>query len=310
MPVDAKVGDALKGNNVVALVLLAALVCAGACHGRKAGPAPSRSAAALGDALEPAFVARALRQIGGAHFHGAVRLSVGRADAAPIAVTTTTDAWIDRAGNYRFCEENDRDGGREVVLHGRELFVALRYGKMIRRVAEEPEPSRLLAEALGGPAAVLELVSPQARITPAGTDSVGGVPAVVFSLALADGVPAIRTAGSTWSGLRAWRGRVSIESLSGRMVVDEASGALVRADLTASFKAIGDAGPVQGSVDVHTILTDVASTPPIQPPAAEELVLRQRTLPEMHELLRGIGEPRSGAEPQRRAAAASHEARP
>jgi hypothetical protein len=48
----------------------------------------------------------------------------------------------------------------------------------------------------------------------------------------------------------------------------------------------------------------------VQPPAAEELVLRQRTLPEMHELLRGIAEPRSAAEPQRRVAAPSHEAHP
>ena len=28
--------------------------------------------------------------------------------------------------------------------YGRELAVALRYGKMIRRIAEEPEPSRML----------------------------------------------------------------------------------------------------------------------------------------------------------------------
>ena len=237
-----------------------------------------------------------------------VRFSVGRPGAAPLSVTTTTDVWVDRAGNYHFHEENDRDGGREVVLYGRELSVALRYGKMIRRVAEEPEPSRLLAEALGGPAAAFELVTPQARITPAGTDMVGGAKATVFSIGLDDGAPRVPVPGGALGGLRAWRGTVSIDALTGRMVVDDGSGALVKADLTAAFKIVGDSGPEQGSLDVHTLVTNIASTPPVEPPAAEELVLRQRTFPEMHDLLRGIAEPRAAAEPQRRAAAPSHEA--
>ena len=57
------------------------------------------------------------------------------------------------AGNYRIVESNDRDGGREVVVRGRDLYVALRYGKMIRRAAEQPEPDQLLQQALGGPSA-------------------------------------------------------------------------------------------------------------------------------------------------------------
>jgi len=300
----------LKGNNVVALVLLADLIGAGACRGRKVEPGSVPRAAALGEAVQPAFLARALRQVGGAHFHGVTRLSVGRAGGAPISVTTTTDVWEDRAGNYRFREENDRDGGREVVLYGRELSVALRYGKMIRRVAEEPEPSRLLAEALGGPAAALELVAAQARITPEGTEAIGGAPASVSALALGEGAPRVPGRGSSISGLRAWRGTVSIESLTGGMLVDDASGALLRADLTATFKATDDSVAERGSLEVHALVSEIGSTPPIQPPSAEELVLRQRTLPEMRELLRGIAEPRGAAEPQRRAAAPAREARP
>jgi len=301
----------LKGNNVVAPVLLAALIGAGACHGRRAEPGAARRAAALAEAVQPSFLARALRQVGGAHFHGVSRFAVGRSGAPPLSVTTTTDVWVDRAGNYRFREENDRDGGREVVLYGRELSVALRYGKMIRRVAEEPEPSRLLAEALGGPAAALDLVTSQARIAPAGAESVGGANASAFSLALADDAPQVGASGPAFSGLRAWRGAATIKTLTGRMVIDDASGALIKADLTATFTAKADADPAEeGSLDVHTVLSDIASTPPVLPPAAEELVLRQRTLPEMHELLRGIAEPRSAAEPHRRAAAPSHEARP
>jgi hypothetical protein len=312
MPVDAKVGGALrgnnKGNNVAALFLLAGAVGVGACRRSQVEPAAARRSAALSEAIQPAFLARALRQVGGAHFHGVTRFSAGRPNASPVAVATTTDVWADRVGNYRLHEENDRDGGRDVVLYGRELSVALRYGKMIRRVAEEPEPSRLLAEALGGPVAAFELVAPQARITPAGTESIGGSKASVFLLALGDG--AAQEAPASFSGLRSWRGTVSVDALTGRMVIDDATGALVRADLTATFRASGDAGPERGSVEVHTVLADVASTPAIERPVAEELVLRQRIVPEARELLRGLAEPRAAAEPHRRVAAPSSEARP
>ena len=39
------------------------------------------------------------------------------------------------------------------------------------------------------------------------------------------------------------------------------------------------AKPVEGVVDVHTVLTDVAATAPIEKPAAEDLAMRQRTCP-------------------------------
>ena len=99
------------------------------------------------------------------------------------------------------------------------------------------------------------------------------------------------------------------------MLVDDASGALLEADLTATFKATGPDGARAGrGGDPHVLSRRGADPPPIQPPAAEELVLRQRIVPEVHELLRGIAEPRAAAEPHRRAAAAPRspprEARP
>jgi hypothetical protein len=97
-------------------------------------------------------------------------------------------------------------------------------------------------------------------------------------------------------GLRAWRADATIDSLSGRVVVDDASGALVRCDISAKFTAKTEAGAVQGAVDVHTVLTDVASVPTIDRPAAEDLAMRQRTLPEQRELLRGLGQTRAAAE--------------
>jgi len=281
---------------MVAVAMVAVL--AGGCkRGKDQGTVPAQKVTVLADALRPDAFAAALKRIGGAHFHATSRFAAGAAGAAPNAVTTTTDVWVDRSGNYRFREQNDRDGGREVVLYGRELAVALRYGKMIRRVAEEPEPSRLLEEALGAPFAVFDLVARRARVARAGTELVGGAHATVFELTPSEGAVADKTRAS--QGLRKWRDQASIDALAGHILVDDATGALLRCDLTAKFTTPGDPKPVEGNVEVHTVLTDVASTVPIERPPAEDLAMRQRTLPEQKELLRGLGQVRVAAEPTR-----------
>jgi hypothetical protein len=295
---DAKVTGALTSKRIwaVGLAAVSAVGGLGACkRDKNHGTMPAQKVAVLADALRPDAFAAALKRIGGAHFHATARFAAGPAGGAPNVVTTTTDVWVDRTGNYRFREQNDRDGGREVVLHGRELAVALRYGKMIRRVAEEPEPSRLLEEALGAPFAVFDLVARRARVAQAGNELVGGARATVFELQPGEGAA---EPGPSQEGLRKWRNKASIEGLSGRVVVDDATGALVRSDLRAKFST-AEPKPVEGTVEVHTVLTEVASTPAIEKPSAEDLAMRQRTLPEQRELLRGLGQARAAAEPPR-----------
>src|SRR6185312_188307 len=63
MRVDAKVPGALKGNYVVAVAVSLVALGAGAC-GKRAGK-PEAQPAALGDAVRPAFLAGALRKLGG-----------------------------------------------------------------------------------------------------------------------------------------------------------------------------------------------------------------------------------------------------
>jgi hypothetical protein len=222
-------------------------------------------------------------------------------------VATATDLVVDRVGNYRLHEETDRDGGREVVLYGRELAVALRYGKMIRRVAEEPEPTRRLEEALGAPSAAFELVSPRTHVSRAGNEPYGQSKAAVFDLSLGDGdagksrsTSARRPAGDLPEGLRAWRSTAVVEAVSGRALVDEATGALLKLDLSARFSAKPDAGAVAGTLEVHTALSDVAAVPPVTRPEAEELALRQRIVPEQRDLLRGLPQLRPPPEPPAR----------
>ncbi len=276
------------------------LVVAAGCHARPPETGPHR--VSVGEAVKPAVMAAALRHLGGAHYHAILKMSAGRPGTAPVTVTTTTDVWLDRAGNYKVHEDNDRDGGRDVVLYGHELAVALRYGKMIRRVAEEPEPTRLLEQALGGPWAAFEVAGPRLRVDNAGPELVGGAAATRYTLGLNDAGSA--AAAPHVYGLRAWRAGLTVGSVAGRAVIDDATGALMAIDLTVGFQSKADSGEEAGTIEVHTALADVASTPPVQRPAAEELVLRQRTVPEARELLRGL------AEPNHRAPAAPKERQP
>jgi hypothetical protein len=268
-----------------------------AAPGCKRGPDAEarRQTATLAEALRPTYFTEALRRAGGAHYHGTARFAAGL-QTPDDAVTTTTDVWMDRARNYRLAEQNDRDGGREVVLVGRELFVALRYGKMIRRVAEEPEPTRLVEEALGAPWAAWEVVQPYAAIQRDGAQTVAGRAATEYKLSRATARTDDPSAQVPATGLRAWRAGIVVSDLSGRALVDDATGALLQLDIAAKFTTKRDGRALAGAVDVHGALSDVGATAEIPRPASEDLALRQRIAPEERELLGGL--PRTRPLPQ------------
>ena len=180
--------------DVASLLRRAAAARCRLARARTATPRTAPAVANLDQALRPTFFAAALRKLGGAHFHGTTRMSVTAAatrDAAggrghhhhrrlarPCAATTAC------------VETNDQDGGREVVLLGRELAVALRYGKMIRRVAEEPEPSGCSRRRWAAPGRRWEVAAPFACIERDGRrPSVGGARASEYRVTWAEDRP-------------------------------------------------------------------------------------------------------------------------
>jgi hypothetical protein len=250
-----------------------------------ARPAPE---AELSAALAPAAFARALRAAGGGRFAATTSFRVHPrgatgADAERTAVTTTTELVVDRHGHFRLVETNDRDGGREVVAHGKELSVALRYGKPTKRTAREPEPTRLLEEALGGPWAAWEVASRQAAVT-AGAANDG---LVSFRVARAQAPAPAR--GGTPSPppppLAAWRASASVTALEGEVKLD-ASSKLPRAvRLDVRFGYVQGGAPYEGHARVEAKLEDVGRAPEIGPPAGVELAQRRRPVLEERALL-------------------------
>jgi hypothetical protein len=263
-------------------VLALAVACGGSKRAASLSPVEL-----LDELLAPANLVASLRQAGGGHFHATTLVRADLAatgagegqPAVPSQVTTTTDLWMDDAGDFRLLESNDQDGGREIVRVGSEIAVALRYAKAIRRPAQDAETNRLLAEALGGPWTAWELVRRQVEVAADGT---------TYRFKLGGPKSELPVAFPPDQGLRQWRASVVVKALEGGSTVDSARRLPLTLACKASFQASRDQIPLTGEVAVAATLDQVGKVAKVQMPEADTLRTRQRTVLEERALLGGI----------------------
>jgi hypothetical protein len=275
--------------------LLALLVAASAALAGCGRSSPPRESPIdeLETTLTPAAFARALRRSGG-HFHAVTTLDIGptgaagQAPSARDAVTTTTDIWMDKAGHYRLLETNDRDGGREVVVFGKDLAVGLRYGRLIKRPVQEPEATRFLEEGLGGPIAAWEIARRFAEAARRDEGS-GNAATSIIEVTKASEPQSVKAELETASGLQKWRDSVNVDTLAGQVRIAEGIGAAIKVNLEAHFGLTRENTPMNGIVKVAAELTELGKVAPHEPPQAEELQVRQRTVLEEKALLGRTG---------------------
>jgi hypothetical protein len=164
-----------------------------------------------------------------------------------------------------------------VVLFGRELSVAIKPGKMIRRAAQEPEPTRLLEEAVGGPWAAWEAVRRFATIERNGD---------IFRLSRSAKAVPVAASFAESTPLRRWRDTITVQELEGQAQVDPKTGVPILFTLKARFTATReDKVALEGELAVTTRTDGIGSTPVIAAPAAEPVPQRQRTILEERALL-------------------------
>ena len=135
-------------------------------------------------------------------------------------------------------------------------------------------------------------MAPGAAVERLGTELFGGARATRYRLSRARDarmvVPEDSETARRAFGLRAWRATAAVGGLTGELVIDDATGALMKVDISGTFDAEQEGKRIQGSVEAHGFLTEVAITPPIERPPAEDLALRQRIVPEQRELLQFV----------------------
>jgi hypothetical protein len=276
------------------MVLAATFVVAGVGCGQKKTAAARSGLESLDGDLAPAALAAALRKAGGGHVHATAFFHIdtgakaepgdGKA-ASPPAVTTTTDLWMDKQGNFRLVESNDQDGGREIVRVGGEVSVALRYGKMIRRTAQDPENARFLAEALGAPWAAWEIVRRQVEVDEARDAAGQGA----YRLRLGSRLAPLPAGFPAAEGLRRWRDTVDARTIEGQATVDFGSHLPLAFACKTTFQAVRDQLSISGEVSVSAALDQVGKVAAVAMPEAETLHVRQRTILEERALLGGLG---------------------
>jgi hypothetical protein len=297
---EASARRVFPGPALSAWVLVA--VCAGAlapnvaCREKRG--VLTRPGVAVDTALQAAHFAEAFRKLGRSHLRGLARFQAGPDGGASDGVTTETDVWMDDAGNWRLVDLNDKDGGREVVLHGRELAIALRYGKMIKRAAEDPEPMRLLSEGVGAPFAAWDLLRDVVTVDDFGESTHAGRKVHAYKLTKSPRPPA--AAKTIEAGdRRGWRRTLVAGSVEGTILIDQQLGLPLLAEVRAKYsmrRGAGEGTPMHGELEVRTSIEDIGQSPAIAEPEAEALAPRQRTVPDERALLGGL--PRAPARPR------------
>jgi hypothetical protein len=272
-------------------LLAATLVVAAAGCGQKKAAVAASGLETLDSALAPARFAAALRKAGGGHLRATAFFHVdvaGKTDpgdgskpASPSAITTTTDLWMDKQGNFRLVESNDQDGGREIVRVGGEVAVALRYGKMLWRPAQDSENARLVGEALGASWAAWEIVRRQVEVDEAGQGA--------YRLRLGNRLADLPAGFPAAEGLRKWRDTVDVKTLEGQATLDPGGHLPLAFACKTTFQAVRDQLPIAGEASVSTALDQVGKVADIAMPEAETLHVRQRTILEERALLGGLG---------------------
>ena len=146
----------------------------------------------------------------------------------------------------------------------------------MRRQAQEPEPTHLVEEALGGPAAAWEIARTFTRID---RRDDGGTLNIQFVKTAPGPRPTPATA------LRKWRGTVEGVAIAGQMLVDTKTHLPRSLHIDVQFTLNGEGQTMQGQIVVDAKLADVGLVTRVILPDAGDLQVRQRTILDERALL-------------------------
>jgi hypothetical protein len=191
----------------------------------------------------------------------------------------------DGRGNLHLSHDNDRSGGMEAILAGGELYVRPRWGRFLRRRPEGDEIDALRRGVEGVAADYLALLEPWLQVRDSGRLQVGGRAALKLALsAIAEPTHVPEEPDPA----RAWRSTIKVRYIDGELLVDQASGALLQARLSAaySFERSGEKGPLTATL---TLRQSVSAAGTIAAPTdAVRATRRPRPMLDRDELLKGL----------------------
>lgn len=234
----------------------------------------------------------------GAHsFRGTHSMRVTENGKAVEKLEETTALDMGKTGSFHVVYENSRDYGREAYFDrkARIVWVRPRYGKYHRRApATRDEPARLTNDVYATLAADYELVAHAIDIKDLGTTRVDGRQARKLKLSLGK----VRLPATQELSHKQWRENFAVTELSGELVFDNTTGALLSGRLASKGQLVKKGRTFDLALtSTHKLTTQSIA---FEFPSDEESVetpTRPADVADREKLLRGIAPPMRGRHP-------------
>jgi hypothetical protein len=307
-----------RGRASTAALAAAGLAIAGACSG--SGGVPDQElpglvvAAAERDPAidaakapkDPDALARAI-----ATPHGTIAAALGAhkvvasskvdvSEGARTVESLATDVTLEMAadGSYHATLDNSADSGRETIFlaagtagggAGGTLYLRPRYGTWHERAPnDDAEASHIVDELAGELPGHYELLARAVDVADKGAVTEAGRPAhlVALTLAASPRKPVAQTLAQ-----KAWRDTAVVEAASGEVVIDDKTGAVLRAQISGQVAFARDGRRFTMKVEARHRTEPLAAAPTVTPPAAEDVVATPERLREVDDrdfLLEGM----------------------
>jgi hypothetical protein len=269
----------------------------GLVHPTRKEPAPIDVDKAAGSAAELVRAARLPhRQVGaalGAHgFKATSWFEVRDAGQLEEQLEVMVRGQQDAAGGLHCTRENSADFGAEMIFTGGTVYVRPRYSKFHRRPpADEEEPQRFCDETFAELGDYLELVAHGLEVSDEGPIDLVGRRGRKVRLAAA---PAARSPAREPDPRRAWRQTVVVNELSGHVILDQDTGALLAGELRATINFARDGKSKDMKLKVDQAIDVIGSVATIAAPPADQTVAtfeHSQEAEEREALLQGIAPP-------------------
>lgn len=253
-----------------------------------------RDPAALLEALQ--LPHSQISEILGAHrVRGHSSVEVRRGDAVLEKLSDRTEIQLDAKGNYRAVADNDQDYGRHAIYVDGVLYLRPRFGKFLRRAPNSPtEPGEIRSEMFSTVGAYFDLLWTRAELSDRGAITHNGRPARKIEIATA---PTAAKRPAATLKQRAWRDSISVEKVSGEVVLDAESGAPLEADIHGTVHFVRDGKKLTMTVTAAHEISDIGQVAAVEAPAADETVTPATVrgeVRERRELLEGLSQTTGG----------------
>ncbi len=214
--------------------------------------------------------------------------------------------YMDKA-HFRTVVDNSADYGRETIYIEPHLYLKQRYGKFHRRSpTTEQEPAELRDRTFAELRDYLALVAHMLQVRDGGVDEYLGRPVRKVHLELASAVADAdssadsggQSAIAAQAQSRAWRQQLQVESLTGTIHLDNATGIALRATMEAKARSRRDKVPIYLELSVDHRIIEIGVPVEIASPPEEDWVstpTRTAEAQERSQLLRGIAQPARAA---------------